>query len=219
MSEQEKNKQAHLNEINWLKKEIAFLERVQKTTTHEPSRQSLSNTIEIYKGSQEKLSRSLYAKHGITADESEKAKKSDADKLVKYGERVASQGVGAMDNFYNSAQFDAGTLKDIANRAVPAQEPPPTEQEKIVQTLLDLKNQEKAISQQLVSLQKSLSPEEIKALEKERAQKWQAYTEKFGQVIQRPDKEQIIKMWEAAKIQEYKIEREKEQDKEQTRTK
>jgi len=96
------------------------------------------------------------------------------------------------------------------------------EQEKIVANLIDLSNQEKKISQQIVGARKTLNPEEIRALEQARAQIRQEYKEKFAEVTKRPDRKEIIKKWENTVKLELKIEREakaKEQEKTPARTK
>jgi hypothetical protein len=196
--EREKNKQAHLNEIKWLKKELAFLEKFHKTTNHEPSRQSLENTIEALKGLQEKLTKSIYEKHGVTPD-----------KLTEYRELAASHGYEAIRQFEYTGQYDAGFLADAANRAInvmskSSQTPTQTEQAAIVANLIELKNYEKAITLQLVNSKKSLTPDAIEALKEAQAKAKQDYKSKFAEAKKRPDKKQIMQLWIENKKQEVK---------------
>jgi hypothetical protein len=218
-TEREKDKQTHFDEIKSLKQEMDFLESVRKVTTDEPSRESLGRSIELLKGSQDRLYKSLYVKYGVTVEEADKiigGKKPMADVLTGLRERVATYGVDAIAEFDNSGQFDAGVLRDLGNMAVNVQDvseqapQPLTEQEKIVENLLELSKQEKRIIQQISESRKSLNPEEIQVLEQAREQKRQEYKEKFAEVVKRSDGEQIIKLWENAVKLELKIKREAE---------
>lgn len=237
-TEREKDKQTHFDEIIRIQKDMIFLESVRKVTNDEPSRESLGRSVEILRETQGKLYRSLYVRYGIDVEEADKIidnKKSEADTLAALRERVAMYGYGAIKEFENSGQFDVGTLKDLANRAVNVRgtpEPPQVtqtqttssqaEQEKIVANLIELSNREKWINQQLTLARKTLSSDEIKELKQDRDQTRQEYKEKFAEIVKRPDREQIIKMWENALKLELKIEREakaKEQDKMPSKTK
>jgi hypothetical protein len=199
-TERERDVLTYLNTIKSLKEDMDVLEKVRKVVGDEVSVESLGRSIEVLRGSQDKLYRSLQVKYGVDMERADKiitTFKSEADMLTKLRERVAAYGDEAVKAFENSGQFDAGVLKDLANRAVDVQGVPeqiPTEHEKIVAELIDLRN----------------------------AGKRQEYKEKFDEVVKRPDKEQIIKLWENAIKLELKIEREaesKEQDKSPYRAK
>jgi len=216
-TEREQDMIIHLKEIGGLQREIAFLESVRKVTTDEPSRESLERSAKILQGAQERLYNSLSAKYGITAPEADKIMDNqrldygaDSDMLTKLRERIAVHGDEAVKAFENSAQFDAGVLTDLTNKAaaMPEMPTPQTEQEKIAFNLLELKNQEKALGQQIADSRKILPPEEIRRLEQDYEQKKREYKEKFAEVVKRPDKEQILKIWENAIKLELKLESE-----------
>jgi hypothetical protein len=92
-TEQEKDKRVHIDEINYLQQKIDTIEKITRTLNDEPSRKSLESSIKIMKDSQGKLRNSLYTKYGIN----EFGEMLDADRLTKLRERVAVQGVGAVE--------------------------------------------------------------------------------------------------------------------------
>jgi len=229
-TERESDVLFYLGIIKSVKEDIVFFENVRKVIEDEPSEGSFERSIQLLRGSQDKLYKALQVKYGVDMERADKiiAGKSEADMLTKLRERVAAYGDEAVKVFENSGQFDAGVVKDLANRAVDVQGVPEqatqssTEQERIAANLIELKNQEKAISRRLADFRKSLKPEEIRDLERAREQKGREYKEKFDEVVKRPDKEQIIKLWENAIKLELKIEREaegKEQEKSLSKSK